>query len=117
MAIKGLANAYDKAIQHFNVALPFNHSVDDKIDSRTHMAIGLQLFCSAVQLSVHDPDPLFNMAIKYFWRAQQVGGKYSKEAIDTFGQKAMDDYQQYLSFVTGLQQFCAAVTINFVDHY
>jgi len=42
MGNKELADAYDKAIQHFWVAQPSNHSVDDKIDSRTHMAIGLR---------------------------------------------------------------------------
>ena len=42
MGNKELADAYDNAIQHFWVAQPSNHSVDDKIDSRTHMAIGLR---------------------------------------------------------------------------
>jgi hypothetical protein len=114
MGNKELVDAYDKAIQHFWVAQPSNHSVDDKIDSRTHMAIGLQLFCSAVKLSVTNPDPLFGMAIDNFRLAQQSGNKVSQTALDTLDQKNVDEIQQYYAIVTGLQQFCAAVKRNFV---
>jgi hypothetical protein len=114
MANKALADAYDKAIQHFWVALPSNRSVDDKVDSRTHLAIGMQLFCDAVRTSVSNPDPLFDMAISHFKSSQQSGGKYSQQALDTFGQSGLDEFQQYLHLVTGMQQFCAAVKNNFV---
>jgi hypothetical protein len=94
-----LAHIYDKAINEFYIAQHPEERLDDKSDAHAHLALGLQLFCSAIENSLNKPDQLYGMAISHFQTAQTTD----------------NDLVRFMSIATGLQQLSAALKKNFAQ--